>query len=388
MAARARRRRVFRQRQAQQNILFTFNLFICLLNCLSTTRTVWAKERSSFWWEYIVNNTFTSHDWITNFRMSRATFMYVCNHLRPLITKKETVMRKSISAEKRLAITLYYLATNSDFRTVGHLFGVSKSSVCLIVQEVCATIVDVLLPKHLSFPSGDALRAVISGFHENHKFPQCVGAVDGCHIPIVSPPDCAADYYNRKGFHSVLLQGTVNHLGLFTDIYVGWPGRVHDARVFSNSILFKKGEQGTLLPNWTATISNVNVPLVLLGDPAYPLLPWLMKAFANNGQLSPQQRNFNYRLSNARVVVEHAYGRLKGRWRCLLKRNDITVENVPTLVATCCVLHNICESNGDAFDDSLLSDHNNSGSSNGTVPIGGSSDSKVIRDALMVHLSS
>ena len=175
MAARARRKRAFCQRQAQQLILFAFTLSICLLNCLSTTRTIWAKERSSFWWEYIVNNAFTSHDWITNFRMSRATFMYVCNHLRPSITKKETVMRKSISAEKRLAITLYYLATNSDFRTVGHLFGVSKSSVCLIVKEVCATIVDVLLPKHLSFPSGDALRAVITGFQENHKFPQCVG---------------------------------------------------------------------------------------------------------------------------------------------------------------------------------------------------------------------
>ena len=126
--------------------------------------------------------------------MSRATFMYVCNHLRPVITKKDTVMRKCISPEQRLAITLWYLATNSGFRTVGHLFGVSKSTVCVIVKEVCATIVDMLLPNHISFPSGDALCAVITGFQENHKFPQCVGAVDGCHIPIVSPPDCAADY--------------------------------------------------------------------------------------------------------------------------------------------------------------------------------------------------
>ena len=53
------------------------------------------------------------------------------------------------------------------------------------------------------------------------------------------------------------------------------------------------------------------------------------------------------RLSNARVVVEHAYGRLKGRWQCLLKRNNISV-------ATCCVLHNICESNGDAFKIDVL----------------------------------
>ena len=82
---------------------------------------------------------------------------------------------------------------------------------------------------------------------------------------------------------------------------------------------------------------------MVLGDPAYPLLTWLMKAFSDNGSLSHDQKTFNYRLSRARVVVEHAYGRLKGRWRCLLKRNDIQVQEVPNLVASCCVLHNICD---------------------------------------------
>ena len=52
--------------------------------------------------------------------------------------------------------------------------------------------------------------------------------------------------------------------------------------------------------------------------------------------------------------MEHAYGRLKGRWRCLLKRLDVSVEDVPSLIATCCVLHNICEMHGDTFDESLL----------------------------------
>ena len=70
-----------------------------------------------------------------------------------------------------------------------------------------------------------------------------------------------------------------------------------------------------------------------------------MKAFPNNGRLSDQQKTFNYRLSKARVAVEHRYGRLKGRWRCLLKRLDVDVSVVPEVVAAC-VLH-ICELHGD-----------------------------------------
>ena len=74
--------------------------------------------------------------------------------------------------------------------------------------------------------------------------------------------------------------------------YVGW--RVHDACVFSNSSLYRKGQSNSLFPE---SIVGRDVPLVVLGDPAYPLLTWLMKAFPNNGQLSQQQ-------CKAQVVVE------------------------------------------------------------------------------------
>ena len=91
-------------------------------------------------------------------------------------------------------------------------------------------------------------------------------------------------------------------------------------------------------PDWKETI---NIPLLVLGDPAYPLLSWLMIAFTDNGSLSCQQKTFNYRLSRAWVVVEHAYGRLKGWWRTLRKRNSTSVHGLPKLVAACCVLHNV-----------------------------------------------
>ena len=133
---------------------------------------------------------------------------------------------------------------------------------------------------------------------------------------------------------------------------VGWPGRVHDARVFCNSAFYYKGQNNTLFPDWKEKINDVDVTIVVLGDPAYPLLSWCMKAYPDTGSLSPSQRRFNY--CKARVVVEHSYGKLKVRWRCLLKRLDVLCEDVPKLVAACCVLHNVCEIHGDAFDSEWL----------------------------------
>ena len=78
--------------------------------------------------------------------------------------------------------------------------------------------------------------------------------MDGSHIPIIASPVNAKDYYNRKGFHSISLQGVVNHQCKFMDVYIGWPGSVHDARVLANSNIFtaEKLRQG---PSFLTTSS-------------------------------------------------------------------------------------------------------------------------------------
>jgi len=140
----------------------------------------------------------------------------------------------------------------------------------------------------------------------------------------------------------------VDSQGRFIDINIGWPGKVHDARVLANSTIYKKCNDGTYLPNWNKRINDVDIPLTILSDPAYPLLPWLMKPYANTGNLTRQQQQYNYRQSRARIVVENAFGRLKGRWRCHLKRMDyLSVESVTHVIASCLILHNVFEMNGD-----------------------------------------
>ena len=84
------------------------------------------------------------------------------------------------------------------------------------------------------------------------------------------------------------MQAVVDCYGLFMDVYVRWPGRVHDARVFINSSFYREMESGTLLPNRKRTINGVDIPLLILCDPAYPALPWLMKPYPEPAHMTRQ----------------------------------------------------------------------------------------------------
>ena len=134
---------------------------------------------------------------------------------------------------------------------------------------------DVLLAKYIKIPSGNQALEVVKGFEDRWDFPQCFGSIDGSHIPILPPANDARDYYNRKGFHSVVIH--------FMSVNVGWPGSVHDASILSNSEVFEKGESGTLTPNYIRTFGGVPVPVVIIGDLAYPLLPWLIEPYPGVG---------------------------------------------------------------------------------------------------------
>ena len=111
----------------------------------------------STWWDKIVLQTFGPRDWYENFRMQQSTFSYLCEKLRPAIIRQNTHLRKAISVEQRVAITLWCLATPCEYRTVAHLFGVARSTVCTIVHDTCLAITNSLLKIYISFPTGESL---------------------------------------------------------------------------------------------------------------------------------------------------------------------------------------------------------------------------------------
>ena len=238
--------------------------------------------------------------------MSRETFQIVCNELRPHLVRKVTNFRDPISVEARVAVTIWRLATNTEYRTIAALFGIGRSTVGEIVLDTCEAMNDHLMEKYIHVPQNERLREVVNGFNNRWGFPQTVGAIDGTHIPILCPQQSAADYYNRKGYYSVLMQGVVDFRGFFMGVNIGWPGKVHDARVLSNTWFYASANSDTLFPDWSIQLQGVDAPLTVVGVPTYPLLPWLMKPCLEI-QVQPL-RNF---------IITIAKVRLGWLWRML-----------------------------------------------------------------------
>lgn len=92
---------------------------------------------------------------------------------------------------------------------------------CVIVKEICAAIVQKLLPLYVKFPSGDEVKEVATGFKDKYGVPQCVGSIDGSHVPVTPPAMNHTDYYNRKGWYSMLVQAVVDHTGIFRNLNIG-----------------------------------------------------------------------------------------------------------------------------------------------------------------------
>lgn len=198
------RRRYRRRRRA-----FVISMMTVAHCATPTARSMWIRHRepNSFWPSI---EKLGDAQWKSHFRMTRDTFDYLVEILAPSITRKTTTFRRAIDPRRRTAIALWWFATPAEYRTISCLFGVGLSTVCKIVRQVTDALVNILYQRFISLPTGQRLDDTIAGFGAR-GYPQCAGVIDATHIPIVAPREKAADYYNRDGWHSIILQAVVDH---------------------------------------------------------------------------------------------------------------------------------------------------------------------------------
>lgn len=227
--------------------------------------------------------------------------------------------------------------------SLSQLFDVSESSIISARRQVCKATLEEVVPLHIGWPNREEMADIASTIDMTgqHHFPGVVGFLDGSHIPIAKPIINPDNYYNRKKFHSVILQAVCREDLRFTDIAVGCPGRMHDARALKNSSLWDTGHGKTMQSQFH-----------ILADAAYPLQRWLLTPFRNTGNLTPQQLHYNRALSSKRQNIERAFGLLKRRFSKMSLGIDIAdLDEINEIIMATCALHNICIVMKDDADD-------------------------------------
>uniref|UniRef100_A0A034VUS6 Putative nuclease HARBI1 n=1 Tax=Bactrocera dorsalis TaxID=27457 RepID=A0A034VUS6_BACDO len=315
----------------------------------NSTRSIWMKARRQMFWEVdcqVNSDAFFK----SNFRMKRQSFNKLCIMLKGL-ERKNTNYRKSIQLEKRIAIAVYALGSSADYRTIGNMFGIGKSSVCTILIEFCREVWRCLWPLYLNkFPMNEIqLREYLNGF-ESLGFPQVLGAIDGCHIEVRPTTEDAMDYYNDKGRYSTVLLALVDARCRFIYINVGSPGSCNDSSIFESSSLKCQLVQSSLFKDVSKQISSVNVPVVLLGDSAFKLDEHLMKPYPFRKNQPLNEKKYNNALSKCHRVVETAFDHLKARFRRVGKGFESHMANTKAVIKACCVLHNFLNEENDEIN--------------------------------------
>lgn len=244
--------------------------------------------------------------------------------------------------ELEVLIYVYWLAHGLSYIVVARVFNVPKSTVHRVVHKV-ANYICRNLRRAVALPQAAELAAVGQGFAQlsgSPAFTNVVGAIDGSHIRIKPPARHRIDYLNYKGFYSINMQAVCDSTGRFLDIFVGYPGSVHDTRVMKNSSLYK--------------VRRYPPPgYILLGDGGYPCLdtPICLMTPYKEPVTGPVQGRYNYRHAKGRSIIERAFGVMKTRWRCtLFKALEVKPTFAPQVIASCAFLHNVCLDNGDLLE--------------------------------------
>lgn len=207
---------------------------------------------------------------------------------------------------------------------------------------------------------------VAAGFQAKQGFPNCIGAIDGTHIYVTSPPNtiAAADHRNRHKSFSVLLQGVVDSKCYFTSINTGPPGSLHDSAHFKSTELYRKAEAGTMGGFHDDPLGwdlGLPFPPYLVADRGYPLLSWCITPFKLGPMglpLSGEEAWFNRKHSSTRMSVERGFGILKARFKEIGTRSSLKLDFMPTVIHCCCILHNILLASKDRTLEQILEDCN------------------------------
>jgi hypothetical protein len=279
------------------------------------------------------------------------TFKFFNKLLRKLKQDPELRCRRAdmTPLKKQLVVVLHIMRSGCSAASIETQAGVGQSTICGWKQKICRALgrlkrfAGIYLPQTV-----DELEplASVNGHYKRSQMPNCVGAVDGTHVPYATEN---LAYHNCKKFHSLNMQAIVDPNGMFRDLFdqCPIPGSWSDKRVYDWSDA----------RHWVKNISKMSVKMIsgmpvglyIAADGGYGQLPRPGLQVPYVPADTTWKKRYNFHHSSARMIVEQAFGALKGRWRILLVTHihKFNPDAIVDLFVACAVLHNLLLIDGD-----------------------------------------
>ena len=276
--------------------------------------------------------------WRRKYKMSYAAFVQLCNILSDTINKNFTKSRHGTPCflELIVAIGLRYLS-GVPIDAISDIYKISTGYARECRNDFLAGVIlsdtlRITLPQ--TFNEWDQVR---HGFHSVASyglFHGTAGAMDGFFQPMYKPRitdvgDNVRGYFSgHYNMYGLNVQAACDSKLRFLYFGVLAPGNMGDSVAFDNATELKNA------------INNLPLGMFFVADAAYPLGERLLVPFTGANRYDQVNDAFNFYLSQMRIRIEMAFGRLTNKWRILRSRINGKVSNVSKILYVCATLHN------------------------------------------------
>ncbi|XP_004964672.1 uncharacterized protein LOC101786969 [Setaria italica] len=276
------------------------------------------------------------------FRMSSVLF-YQLHDL--LVENYGLRATRGMTTMEALGMFLWVIGAPQSLRQVEDRFVRSLETISRTFDNVLSSVlklaVDIIKPKDPEFRT---VHPRLRNPRFAPYFNNCIGAIDGTHIPVVVPNDKVVQHTGRHGYTSQNVLAICDFDMRFTFAVTGWPGSVHDMRVFSDA-LNKYGDKFPHPPAgkfYLVDSGYANRPGYLA---PYKGTKYHLPEFRSGPMPKGMKETFNYAHSSLRNVIERSFGVLKMKWRILLGIPSFPMQKQSKIIVACMAIHNFIREN-------------------------------------------
>ncbi|XP_042489669.1 putative nuclease HARBI1 [Macadamia integrifolia] len=242
---------------------------------------------------------------------------------------------KHCNVEEQIAMFLHILGHNERNRAIVHTYERSGETVSRYFQLVLDELLD--MQDLFIRPAKNETPIYITS---NNKwmpyFKDCIGAIDGTHIPVSVAPTYEGRFRGRKQWPSQNVLAACDFDLRFTFVLPGWEGSASDSRVLASAISM---EHGIVCLAGRYYLADAGFPLLKHFITPYRGLRYHLNDIRDRVPNSPKEL-FNQRHSSLRNVIERTFGVLKKRFGILCARPTYSYERQIDIVLACCMVHN------------------------------------------------